>query len=229
MTDVPSTPDTPDDAGRDAELAAALAVPPLDETTRRRLVRAAAAAADEPPADADPRSVSRLGAALGVAAVLLIGAVVGAVVVTRPEDPTTPTAARASSTSPTTAVAGAAPAPQSADEEAATDQDAAAVSGAPPQQLGDLGVAEGEEGLRQALDTGFEKATSERSTAAAEPVPCSDGDPAVVGLVSVSAEGTAVLDRRAVTVLVGTTPEGEDVAIVIDPARGCELVQRVAL
>jgi hypothetical protein len=233
MTDAPRPPDQasdgPDDGGRDAEIAAALEVPALDETTRRRLVRTAADAADEPPVGASARSVSRLGAAIGVAAVLLVGAVVGAVVVTRPDDPQTPTAARAPSTSPTTGAAGAAPAPQSAEDAPSEEQDAATVSGGPPEQLGDLGTAEGETGLRQALDSAFKKAAAERSTAAVEAVPCSDGDPAVVGLAQFTAEGVAVLDRRAVTVLVGPTPEGQDVAVVIDPARGCELVQRVAL
>ena len=159
MTDAPRPPDQaadrPDDGGRDAEIAAALEVPALDETTRRRLVRTAADAADEPPAGASTRSVSRLGAAIGVAAVLLVGAVVGAVVVTRPDDPQTPTAARAPSTSPTTGAAGAAPAPQSAEDAPPEEQDAATVSGGPPEQLGDLGTAEGETGLRQALDSAF--------------------------------------------------------------------------
>ncbi len=231
MTDAPLPPDQaadrPDDGGRDAEIAAALEVPALDETTRRRLVRTAADAADEPPAGASTRSVSRLGAAIGVAAVLLVGAVVGAVVVTRPDDPQTPTAARAPSTSPTTGAAGAAPAPQSA-EESATDQDAAAAA-ALPQELGDIGTFDGEMGLRQALDAAFREADAERSAATSEAVPCRTADPAIYGLVQVSAAGEAESDGRAVTVLVGPTPEGQDVAVVIDPGRGCELLQRVAL
>jgi hypothetical protein len=233
MTDEPRPPmqsdDRPDDAGRDAAIAAALEVPALDETTRRRLVRAAADAADEPPGGAAPRSVNRLGAAIGVAAVLLIGAVVGAVVVTRPDDPQTPTAARAPNTSPTTAAGGAAPAPQSAEEGSATDQDAAAAVPALPQELGDLGAFEGALGLRQAIETAFRNAGAERSAATSEAVPCRTADPAIYGLVRVTAAGEADRDGAAVTVLVGPSPEGQDVAVVIDPARGCELVQRVTL
>jgi hypothetical protein len=214
------------DADRDGEVAALLAVAPLDETTRRRLVRTASEAADEPPAAGTaPRSIGRMGAAVGVAAALLVGAVVGAVVVTRPSDPATPTAAKAPSTAPTTAAAEVvAPEPRSAEDQASTE----ATTGAPPQQLGDLGTVRGIAGLREALSGRFE-AGGDTDRAAASGLPCLQYDAGLLGLVVVTANAEAQLDGLPVVVLVGPSPTGEDLAIVLDPARGCEILQRVTL
>jgi len=47
--------------------------------------------------------------------------------------------------------------------------------------------------------------------------------------VRISGTATANLDRRGVAVLVGTTPAGEEEAVVLDPAQGCAIVRRVEL
>jgi hypothetical protein len=227
MTDEPRAPEagTPDPgAGRDQRLASLLEVPALDEATRRRLVRTAAERAASP-AVSTSRSMGRLGAAVGVAAALLVGAVVGAVVVTRPSDPETPSAARASSTEPTTAAAeAAAPAPQSADDEVSAQDP----SGAPPQELGDLGAVRGIGELRAAISAGFEQgAAAEQATA--DSLPCRQQQAGLLGFVVVSAIGEAQLDGLPVVVLVGPSPTGEDLVVALDPARGCEIVRRVTL
>jgi len=225
VTDRTPAPPDPGAAGdaRDPELAAALGVPPLDETTRRRLVRRATAEAEgAPPAARDTRAqpVSRLAAATGVAAVLLVGAVVGAVVVSRPDD-STPTAARASSTAPTTA---AAPAPESADTESAAP---GVVTSAPPRHLGDLGPIAGTGALRRAVDARLDAVAGDRAAAEAVP-PCTPADPQVVGLVLVSAVGTVELDGQPRTVLVGPTPVGREQIVVVEQ-QGCAVLDRIDL
>jgi hypothetical protein len=236
MTDLPrgpeASPPTSDDDRRDEQLAAVLDVPPLDEATRHRLVRTAATAG--PAASrgggrargpASGRSKGRLGAAMGVAAALVVGAVVGAVVVTRPSEPDTPSAAGASSTAPTTAVAeAAAPAPQSADAEVSAGD----AGGAPPQALGNLGLLRGTGELRAAIDNGFQQGVSSAPSNAAA-VPCGDRDPGRLGLVVHAALGEAQLDGLPVVVLVGPSPTGQDEVAVHDPARGCEIVERLTL
>jgi len=150
---------------RDDELTAMLAVPALDETTRQRLVRTALDEADastEGAADADDelagRRVGRISAALGVAAALVIGTVVGTVIVTRPDDPTTPTAARAPETSTDAGEKAVAP-----DPAGATDSDPAeapAAAAAPAVDLGDLGAVDGANGVRSAVNRRLEAGTS---------------------------------------------------------------------
>jgi hypothetical protein len=203
---------TPDGGGRDPELAALLAVPPLDEVTRRRMVDVALA---ERPRAARP--VGRTTAAIGVAAALLIGVLVGAVVVTRPDDPQPTTAARA---------------PEAT---AAAPKDAAA-EGAPPtvapapgseNQLGDLGTVDSPAALRAAitnrLETGASLAASELTTN------CVARGPEAAGLVAVSAVGTATYAAAGqVVVLVGTTPAGENVAVAVTPT-DCTVVATLAL
>ncbi len=228
MTDEPRAPgtpapETPEGDARDAHVAALLEVPALDTVTRRRLVRTAVEHGAR--SEAGPsRSLGRLGAAVGVAAALAVGAVVGAVVVTRPSDDT-PTAARVASTEPTTAAAeAAAPAPQSADAEGSGQ----ATSGAPPQQLGDLGIVRGVAGLREALNGRFERGRGTEA-APADGLACLEQDPGLLGLVVATAHAEAQLDGLPVVVLVGPSPAGQNLAIVLDPARDCEIVQRVTL
>jgi hypothetical protein len=229
MTHDTPPPGPPDDA-RDPELAALLAVPPLDDVTRRRLVRTAVDATSAPPVVASTRSKSRLGAAMGVAAALAVGAIVGAVVVTRPSEPDTPSAARASSTVPSTAPAAAeaeagAPAPQSADDQVSGEDPA----GAPPQELGDLGVVRGAAALRQAIEDSFEQGGASEPRAVTPAPPCRNTPVGTLGLVAITAAGEAQLDGLPVVVLVGPTPQGEDQALALDPARGCTTVARVTL
>jgi hypothetical protein len=93
MTDEPPIPQRepapppPDDGPRDEQVAALLAVEPLDEMTRRRLVNTAMAATavpDDQEGDELGRpGRSRLAVLLPVAAAIAIGVVVGALVVSQ--------------------------------------------------------------------------------------------------------------------------------------------------
>jgi hypothetical protein len=181
----------PDDRGRDPELGALLAVPPLDEVTRRRMVDVAVA--ERPRAG---RPVGRTTAAIGVAAALLIGVLVGAVVVTRPDDPQTTTAGRAPE------------ATAAAPRDAAADSAPPTVAPAPgsENQLGDLGTVASPAALRAAitnrLESGAALAASELAAS------CLARGPEAAGLVVVSAVGTATYAASGqVVVLVGTTPQ----------------------
>ncbi len=80
---------------RDQVLGSMLAVDDLDEVTRHRLVQKALDEADAYDADRAERRFGRRAAVLGVAAALAIGALVGTVIVTQPDDGTTTSAARA--------------------------------------------------------------------------------------------------------------------------------------
>lgn len=200
----------------DPELAALLAVPPLDEVTRRSLVRVAV---DERPRAARP--VGRATAAFGVAAAVLIGVVVGAVVVTRPDDPQTTTAARAPEATEVS--------PNDAGKEAGAD---AAAPGLLPAagsetQLGDLGSIADPTALRDAITTRFEAGESLAASSLADT--CVARGPAAAGLVAFSAVGTATYaDVGPIVVLVGTTPEGGDVAVAVSPTE-CTVVGSVQL
>jgi len=189
------------DVGRDEELARSLDVAPLDEVTRRRLVQAAMERTAAPPATrVVPRG--RGLASVGVAASLLVGVVVGAVVVTRPETPATPTAAGSD---------------QEAASSKAAESDAAATTPAPAQALGDLGAVADIAELARAVDARLQLGRSgagEDAVAAAGPcIGTSSGD-----LVLVSAAGTATLDGRPVVVHVGPAPSGEILVVVLDVA-----------
>ncbi len=194
--------------------AALLAVPPLDEVTRRRMVDVGGRASGRGPA----RPVGRTTAALGVAAALLLGVVVGAVVVTRPDDPQTdhrrpgawrPRRRRPRTPARRTAAPTLAPAPGSEN------------------QLGDLGSR------RVARPR-----CAPRSRTASRPGPPSRRrssrppvwrGPEAAGLVAVSAVGTATYaDAGPVVVLVGTTPAGENVAVAVTPT-DCTVVGYRAL
>ena len=82
-------PAAPDGDERDEVLGSMLAVDELDEVTRRRLVQKALDDADAYDADRAERRFGRRAAVLGVAAALVIGALVGTVIVTQPDDATT--------------------------------------------------------------------------------------------------------------------------------------------
>lgn len=229
MSDENPTDENAADADvRDEALASMLTVEELDEATRRRLVQSAlddADAYDDAHAD---RRFGRRAAVLGVAAALVIGAVVGTVIVTQPEDATTPSAARA----PLTTAAGeqakaAAPDAAGATDSAAADSPAAA--GAPPVALGDLGAVPNAAGLRAAINGRLEAGTSTSVVSS----PCLTQSPGgvagIYGLVSVTAAGSATLDGDTVVVLIGPTQAGASVAVVLDVGRGCAFVRNVRL
>jgi hypothetical protein len=225
MTETPSLPTPPSD--RDDELAAALDVPPLEESTRRVLVRLALDDADAGSLDeVASRRFGRLAPALGLAAALVIGAVVGAAIVTQPGDQGTRTAAQAPSTQSDEG-AKAAP-PEAADQQSAAEAPAAA-SSVPAVDLGNLGTVSGPAALKDAVRARLEAGTG--STPAS--VPClntSSGAAAgIYGLVVISAAGTATLDGSEVVLLVGPTTAGEDVAVVLDVSRGCAFVRNIHL
>jgi hypothetical protein len=220
MSDDDLTPDAlppedlaPDERGRDPKLAALLAVPPLDDLARRRMVDVALR--ERPRA---VRPVGRAAAALGVAAALLIGVVVGAVVVTRPDDPQTTTAARAPE-------ANDAATKDAAGAEAAAPELVPASDAANP--LGDLGVLDTPGALRAAITARLEAGEALAASPAAST--CLALTPDRFGLVTVTAVGTATLDARGqVVVLVGPTPEGDEAAVAVSPTE-CTVLERVPL
>jgi hypothetical protein len=232
--ETPMTSDTPVPASdRDPELAAALAVPALDGPTRRALVDTALARADdrvdddaEAPElvpDLPQHRRNRMTAALGLAAAIEVGALVGVAIVNQPGDRGPHQAA-----APSTAAedqARAAPSPGELESVA----EAPAGSSAPPVDLGDLGPVAGADGLRAAINARFEAGTG----SAPASVPCatssSGATSGIYGLVAITAAGTANLDGSDVVVLIGPTPEGANVGVVLDPSRGCEFIRIVRL
>jgi hypothetical protein len=222
----------PEQIGRDPELAATLAVPALDAATRRRLVTTALEAEDLDTDDTDDdelahRRSSRVAAAFALAAAIVIGAVVGTVIVTQPEDQAARTVARAPETTGQEAAKAASP-----DGAGATDSRAAeapAAASAPLVDLGDLGTISGADGVRAAVEARLEAG----ATATPGSSPCLQVSPdaaaGIYGLVSITAAGTADLDGRTVVVFVGPTTAGDSVAVLLDPARGCEFIQNVSL
>jgi hypothetical protein len=225
VSETPSLPTPQSD--RDDEVAATLAVPPLEESTRRVLVRLALDEADAGVVDeAAPRRFGRWGPALGLAAALVIGAVVGAAIVTQPGDQGTRTAAQAPTTQAGEGRAKAAP--EAADQQSAAEAPAAA-SSAPAVDLGDLGTVSGPDAIKDAVRARLEAGTG--STSASVPClnPSSNAAAGIYGLVVISAAGTATLDGSEVVVLVGPTTAGEDVAVVLDVSRGCAFVRNIHL
>jgi hypothetical protein len=222
----------PPASDRDPELAAALAVPGLDPAQRRALVDAALAHAHDEFDDTDPgahdlpqRRPGRMATVLGLAAAVVIGAVVGAAIVDQPDDQGPHQAV-----APTTAVddrAGAASPDAAGDLESAAE--APAGSSAPPVDLGDLGPVVGASGIRAAVNARLGAGTG----SAPASVPCATSSAGatsgIYGLVAVTAAGTANLDGRNVVVLIGPTPQGDNVAVVLDPGRGCEHIRNVRL
>jgi len=203
----------PDDGAdrRDERITALLAVEPLDDVTRRRLVRGALEAQPKRP---------RVAAAMSIAAAIAIGAVIGAVLVHR-NAPTTQTAAPASSSPAINGAKNAAP----SDAVAAQPQAGFADSATPVTPLGDLGDVSTAKGLRSALDAAFDRAGGPQEGAAAA-YPCASIQPRSVGLVAISAVGTGTRDGNAVTVFVGTAPDGRTLAVVLRVS-GCASVTTI--
>lgn len=204
-------PDRAGDPGRDLELAAVLAVEPLDDLTRRQLLRTALA--ERPRAT---RPVGPLAAALGVAAALVIGVLIGTVVVTRPDDPEPTTAARA----PATSIAPTAPS-------AAADAGGPALVPASATQLGYFGVLDSDDALRAAIAARLEAGGDASATSESADV-CVARGPGAAGLAAISDVATATLDTGPAVILVGRTPSGENVAIVLDPT-SCAVLETVTL
>jgi hypothetical protein len=207
-----------------------LAVDELDEVTRRRLVQAALDDADAYDDAGADRRFGRRAAVLGVAAALAIGAVVGTVIVTQPDDGTTTSAARA----PLTTAAGeqakaAAPDAAGGTDAAAAPAPAAAAEGAPPVELGDLGAVANAAGLRAAINARLEAGTSSSRAS----IPCGNQNPSgaagIYGLIAITAAGTATLDGRSIVVFVGPTRAGKSVAVVLDSEAACAFVRNVPL
>ena len=217
---------------RDAELAARLVVPPLDASTRASLVQAAlddvdagGSASDADEEVSGPRS-GRI-AALGIAAALVIGAVVGTVIVTQPSDEGAPVAARASSTTAASDAAKAA-APGAAANSSGSAEAPAAAS-APAAELGDLGEVQTDEAVRAVINHRLEAGIGPTPAS----IPCMGGGPggatSIYGLVAITAAGTLTFRGSSVVVLVGPTPAGQSVAVLLDPERGCEFMRFVEL
>jgi hypothetical protein len=214
--------DSASDDAQDEAVGAALAVADLDEHTRRRLLRRSMDAYDAAEED-EPAATGRRGrfaAALSVAAVIVIGAVVGAVLVNQPDDPHT--AAPATTATSGSEAKAAAPAP------AAASDSGAASAEVPVADLGDLGAVADADALRAAIDARLEAGTATRPPA----LPClplSNRNAGIYGLVVITAAGQANLAGAPVVVMLGPTAAGQNVAVVLNAERGCELVQLVNL
>ena len=195
---------------RDEALAARLAVPPLDDVTRRRLVREAL---DRPM----PRP-SRWVAVASVAAALAVGALIGTVLVTEPEQSDVTTAQRA-------------PTPSAGSESEAVEPGPAGMAQAtasPVTPLGDLGDVTRAADLREAVNLGFERSAGPTEDSTILGYPCAANDPEAFGLVAPSALGIGTYDGVAVTVVVGTSPDGQALAVVVR-ADTCGVLANVRL
>ena len=201
----------PDDRrDRDAALAALLAVEPLDEVTRRRLVHVAIEAASR----LRP-TPSRWRAAIGVAAALAVGTVVGAVLVNHPDD-TTPTAAPEAAADSTSSPLG------SGGADALVPAAGEAVT-----LLGDLGDVTDPDVLREAIGSAQGRETSGGPEAPAS-VPCTGVPAETLGIVAAGALATATFAGEPAVVFVGTSPEGNVLAVVAR-AVDCSVVTTLAL
>jgi hypothetical protein len=199
-----------DHPDRDEHLAALLAVEPLDELTRRRLVQVAVEASES-----HRPTVARWRAAVGVAAALAVGAVVGTVLVNHPDD-TMPTAAPKATAESTSSPlgGGGADALVPAAGEATT-------------ALGDLGDVTDPDALREAIGSARALATSGGSEEIAS-IPCTGVPAEALGLVAAGALATATFTGEPAVVFVGTSPDGTALAVVARAA-DCAVVTSVAL
>lgn len=198
--------DVPDDR-RDERIAALLAVAPLDDVTRRRLVRRAVSTVY-------PASRGRFAAVASIAAAIAIGVGIGAILVHQPHIP-----------GPTTALGNPTVAGATAPK-AAVDAPAAASAAAPVNALGNLGDVTSDDSLRAAVASAEERGATEREDAAQSP--CASTDPRTIGVVAIVAAGVADSDRQPVAVLVGTSPAGEAVAVVVQQP-DCTVLRTVKL
>jgi hypothetical protein len=207
-------PHEPDE--RDEQVAALLAVEPLDDVTRRRLVRDALAESGA----AGPKR-SRFVAAVSVAAAILIGVIAGVALVNRPEAPTTTAAAPAKAADG--ASVGEAVNPSGSVPEA---QRSAGVFFTP---LGDAGDVTKADQLRTRLNALFTQGGQAPDAATATQYVCADSQPEAFGLVEITAAATGTFQGQPVTVLVGTAPpDGSVRAVVVSPT-ACAVLSSVTL
>jgi hypothetical protein len=209
MTDETREMDSED--ARDEQVAQLLAVPALDDVTRRRLVRGALEVEVE-----EQRRAPRLAAVAAIAAALVIGGTIGALLVNRPDEPQTTTAQRAPS-----AAKEIAPSPDSS-------AGAAIGEAGPVTALADLGDVTDPETLRTSLQAAFERAAGPGDQSAVSAYPCAAVPPDSIGLVAVSALGTGTYQGAPVTILVGTSPAGRALAVVVRPP-DCAVVADVPI
>ena len=204
MPDEPMPPDA-----RDERVAELLAVEPLDEVTRRRLVRGALERST-------PRW-SRFANVAAVAAAIVVGAGIGAVLVSSPDPPPATTAS--------------APTEAAAPDLDSTGAEALATQSAPISALGDLGDVSTKAALRRAVTEVFEKGAGSGSDSeqVASGVPCVTTPPENLGLVAVVAAGVGTYQKATVTIAVGTSPAGDSLAVVIAQPPTCEVLRSVVL
>lgn len=198
----------PGNDDRDERIAALLEVPPLDEVTRRRLVRTAVAATSGPR--------SRAALIVSAAAALVVGVVVGTAVVTRPDD-VTETAVRPKADASTSLEAP----PQRAGSPGEDEAGSPAMAPAPATDLGDLGSVSSIEELRDKVAQARERSPVLESSA----TPCAAQPPDAFGLVVVAGVGFGVVGAEPATVLVGTDPAGNEVAVVLRAADCVEVLR----
>jgi hypothetical protein len=204
MPDEPMPPDA-----RDERVAELLAVEPLDEMTRRRLVHGALE-------QSTPRW-SRFANVAAIAAAIAVGVGIGAVLVNAPDPPPATTAS--------------APTEAAAPELNSTAAGDAFTAAAPISALGDLGDVSTDAELRKAVTTVFKRGAGadEELQAAAAGYPCVTSPPEQFGLVAVVAAGIGTSRKEAVTVVVGTSPAGDSMAVVLSQPPSCEVQRSVVL
>jgi hypothetical protein len=213
MPDDPTPPEITPDV-RDERMAELLAVEPLDEVTRRRLVQGALLESARRP--------SRFANVAAVAAAILIGAGVGAVLVNQPDEP--PASTQAQAVAPTEAAAPAG----GASSTAAGEQFNANAPAVPVEPLGDLGDVSTRSKLRDAVTSATKRGAAADSTATVS-YPCLNTPPDQIGLVAISAAGVGTYQKLTTTVVVGTSPSGEALAIVLAQPPGCEVLVSAVL
>lgn len=229
MTAPPSPPPGPSADARDLQVAAWLAVDPLDEVTRARLVRTALAGVTDAPgatatptgsAPGAPRHRARRVAALAAAAAVAVGLVVGVGVVARDGADDTPTAADA-------------PSPKAAPDRSRRAGDVEtglaapeAADAAPPvvvASIGDLGDVSSQRALERA-------ARAVLSAPFGSPTARLDGCALTAGrsFGTPVAAGRGRIDGVRATVVVAEQPAGST-AVVAVAGRDCDRAVSVIL
>ncbi len=189
---------------RDEQLAALLAVPPLEDHTRTRLVRRAL---DEVSASTPRRS--RRALPIVAAATLLVVAVTGGLLLASGGGGQSPTAKRASQPPPT--AGSQAPAPGSAAEFA-------------PRDLGAVGDVTGPTQLRRVVNGLAGAAIGSLDTIREA---CGNVGP-VAGVTRFDIVGTGVDAGQPAAIIVGRDTTGRRVAVVV-ALHGCRALQRLPL
>jgi hypothetical protein len=191
---------------QDEQLAALLAVPPLEDHTRTRLVRRAL---DEVPASTPRRS--RRALSMVAAATLLVFAATGGLLLASGGGGQSPTAKRASRPPPAAGSPAPIPAPGSA----------AALA---PRDLGPVGDITSTTQLRQVVNGPAGTATGSLDTIRKA---CGDVGP-VAGVARFDIVGTGVDAGEPAAIIVGRDTSGRRVAVVV-ALHGCRSLQRLAL